>query len=360
MNSYSTTTTSTNSGAKKVAPLIMRDATMKELHHFNPHSTQVYAACIKDISSASTTNDDDDDNNQIKIISTDSQGYMVITNMNDIEKNKKLFPKSNQANIERVHAHPIIRCQLVNDESFLITVDSGGGIIVWAISSTLTVVRKTSIHHGIWGLNITHSEEQIICGCSKGRIELINFTTLENIDIDTITHQETIFGISRHPTQDRFALAAGDCQTSIIEIIENKLVKILSITAKEWLAGVAYISDTLICAGGAGKVGYVWDISLIRKSTTTNETNEENESAKPILTLDVSNIVCCMSISYDYSVLAIGMYGGKVALYTIPDFTEISIFTPHAGDVNVYFAPKSPYLVSGDSGGLVKIFMFGW
>jgi WD40 repeat protein len=341
---------------RKVAPNLMKNATQIQTLYHHKHSVQVFSVqCIRN-----------------QVVSVDNSGIFVIT---DCHYNEKTTPTESTEEviiedfmqnlnitattetvpnpiqkIKSIHTEDISRSTISSDHSLLITADISGLVVIY---NTLTwhVEGKVQLKKDIWGINITWDDSQLLIGCNF-ELMLLNMNTLEIVDVDKQSHDHgTILSIGRHPTQDLFVTGGAEGHVCVFDCDRehghhNKLVRIFQIEVTGWIGAVAFISDSLIVGGGSGKVICVWDITAAAAAATTT-TNSNNESFN-FTPIPVSSSIGSISVSCDYSLLAVAAYDGQVSLFTLPELKLYGKPLKLRGDTCIHFSSKLPYLVCGD------------
>jgi WD40 repeat protein len=362
-----TTTTTSIITAKKVAPSFMKYTTPKPIAYHKIHSDQIYrATLIGD-----------------EIVSVDSSGQIYVVDMiysksiydemihtkklplptshtvttTDIDsKNEKALADcinlstSNPRKLEPIihDTSRITRCVVSNDEKFFISIDTNGLLVVWDVS-TWKIDRQCNLTGDMWAVEINHTDSRIVCGCNI-HLRLLDFSTLIVMDED-LTHSGTILGIGRHPCQDKFITGDGNGQVCVFDISTDKFIQIFTAKVSGWIGGVAFISDSLIVAGGTDKILYVWDINVTKQQ-------QDSKSIKCLKEVPSYERIRSLSVSYDGSVLAAGIDQGHVGLWSIPELEEKAMLKCHQRDTSVTFSRKKPFLVSSGSDHAVVVYCF--
>jgi WD40 repeat protein len=277
---------------------------------------------------------------------------------NDSTKDSQIFSSLGGG----IHSSAIRSSTLSRGEEWLVTGDIDGLIVVWE-TIHWTVVSQKLFDCRIDALEMNYLSSWLVVGDSsdlKGNVGLLDFVTLEVIDTYQFSQLGRFGTIVCHSSMNRFIVGRGSQNQSgisdnsgyldVFDVISDKLVNIFHVNTLGWIGSVAFISDTLLVAGGGGShAALLFDIS--KKSTEGI-----------IKAFSCGGFIRSLTVSSDVSLLASSNSNdGKIIFWTLPEFNEYRTDKENKNSY-VAFSKKLPYFIVINRGlfneSLLKIYMF--
>jgi WD40 repeat protein len=257
--------------------------------------------------------------------------------------------------------HVDVTCCL-SIEKFIVTAQAAACISFWNNTSWI-MEKQVDLRplNGIWCLGSNLSQTIILTGHASGAISMVDVTYGTILQSSTNIHSEYVWSIKPHPQQhdiDVYCSCSADRRVVVFNSrfdIQHVFTGHVSV-----VAGCVWTCiPTRICSAGQDRTLRIWDIE---KSTSSQEEQQQQQQDQDMDGIHVKTLdrrPMSVTISSDFTLLAIGLEGGNIALYLSDTLEKMYELDAHSNSVrDIAFHPSEALMVSGSHDGSVKIWSF--